>query len=71
MYAVYVLNPDHQYIGSLDILDQAKELARDLVEEGYAHVEVWDPIIPLWSVWRQGARRAHRIYTSDDVVAYG
>jgi hypothetical protein len=71
MYRIYVLNPDHQFIIRVDVLGHAKRLARELVEKGYPRTEVWDAIIPVWSVWREGTRRSQRIHTSDEVVAYG
>lgn len=68
MFSVYVLDPNHHFIVSFKELDQAKHFAKDLVEKGYRHAEVWDAIIPLWSVWCEGTRTSWRICTSDGVV---
>jgi hypothetical protein len=69
MYAIYVLDPQHHFMAKMADLGAAKRFARDLVEKGYAHAEVWDAIIPLWSVWCEGTRNSWRICTSDDLVA--
>jgi hypothetical protein len=71
MYRIYVLNPDHHCVMRVEALARAKYLAKELVEKGYPHAEVWDALIPLWSVWRDGTGRSLRILTTDDQMAYG